>query len=71
MTFRRVEQIDNETNFDIYEKKVRKDPFVDAYLKHEADETEDFVGPFSGNKYEYSENGGYNNQGGYVIYFSS
>ena len=30
MTFRRIEDIDNATNFDIYEKKVRKDPFVNA-----------------------------------------
>ena len=30
MTIRKVEQMDNETNFDIYEKKVRKDPFVNA-----------------------------------------
>ena len=71
MTFRRIEDIDNATNFDIYEKKVRKDPFAQPFFSNKNEETKSFVGKYSGNKYEYEENGGYNSLGGYVMYFSS
>jgi hypothetical protein len=72
VSFRRVDMEDNETNFDVYEKKIRSDPIITPDEPEFRDEqTEDFVGRHSKYLYEYKTGSGHDFTGAYVEYLSS
>ena len=67
ITPRRVNVVDNDSNFDVYVRKRRDPPNFDPQALAEQDEdTKTYVGPFSDYTYEYESNDGYFSLGGYV-----
>jgi len=71
VTFRLINMIDNPTNWDYIEPKIREVPYFDPNLLHAiGEEKDDFRGEWSDDLYEYDTFGGYNNAGGYVVYLS-